>query len=95
MRHTRLATAVSAALTALLVGGTLLAPSAGAAVPTTDLQPQRLPRGTDIAIPHIDEGDFVDGVRRVELPGRIATAPSSARRDRPPPPSSSTSVTTG
>ncbi len=68
MRHHRLATV----LTALLVGGTLLAPSAGAAVPTTDLQPQKLARGADIAIPHIEEGDFVDGTRRVELPGTVA-----------------------
>lgn len=68
MRHTRLATA----LTALLAGGVLLAPSAGAAAPTTDLQPQKLQRGADIAIPHIDEGDFVDGAHRVELPGTVA-----------------------
>ena len=68
MRHHRLATV----LTALLVGGTLLAPSAGAAVPTTDLQPQKLARGADIAIPHIEDGDFVDGARRVELPGTVA-----------------------
>lgn len=68
MRHTRLTTA----LTALIVGGTLLAPSAGAAVPPTDLQPQRLPRGADVGVPHIDAGDFVDGARRVELPGTVA-----------------------
>ena len=72
MRHTRLATAVTTALTTLVVGGTLLAPSAGAAVPTVDLEPQQLTRGADIAVPHIDEGDFVDGSRRVELPGTVA-----------------------
>ena len=72
MRHTRLATAVTTALTTLVVGGTLLAPSAGAAVPTVDLEPQQLSRGADLAVPHIDEGDFVDGSRRVELPGTVA-----------------------
>ncbi len=68
MPRTRLTTT----FTALLVGGVMLAPSAGAAVPTTDLQPQKLQRGADIAVPHIDDGDFVDGARRVELPGTVA-----------------------
>ena len=72
MRHTRPAAAVTTALTTLVVGGTLLAPSAGAAVPTVDLEPQQLTRGADIAVPHIDEGDFVGGSRRVELPGTVA-----------------------
>lgn len=68
MRRSRLATALSTAL----VGGALLVPPAGAAVPTVDLQPEQLTRGADIAIPHIDQGDFVDGARRVELPGTVA-----------------------
>ena len=68
MRRSRLATALVTAF----VGAALLAPPAGAAVPTIDLQPENLTRGADIAVPHIDEGDFVDGTRRVELPGTFA-----------------------
>jgi hypothetical protein len=45
---------------------------AHAAAPTVELQPERLPRGADIGVPHIDDGDFVDGDRRVELPGQAA-----------------------
>lgn len=68
MRRTRTAGLVLAALTTAL---TLVAP-AQAAAPTVELQPQRLDRGDDIAVPHIEDGDFVDGARRVELPGTIA-----------------------
>ena len=46
-----------------------LAVPAQAAAPTVDLQPQELSRGADIAVPHIEDGDFVDGDRRIELPG--------------------------
>lgn len=46
------------------------------AAPTADLQPDELPRGADVAVPHIAEGRWggvlVDGDRRVELPGRLA-----------------------
>jgi hypothetical protein len=45
---------------------------AQAAAPTVELQPDRLARGADIAVPHIEDGDFVDGGRRIELPGTIA-----------------------
>jgi hypothetical protein len=68
MRHPRRAALVLAALSTVL---TLAAP-AQAAAPTVELQPHELARGADIAIPHIDEGDFVDGARRVELPGTVA-----------------------
>ena len=61
-------TAVLAALAAL----TALALPAQASAPTVDLQPDRLARGADVAIPHIEDGDFVDGGRRVELPGTVA-----------------------
>lgn len=63
--------------TALLAGaalsaGLLSTPSTGAAAdaPSVDLEPARLSRGPDIAIPHVDGDDFVDGDRRVDLPGQ-------------------------
>ena len=72
MRHSRTAGFVLAAITTAL---TLVAP-AHAAAPTVELQPQRLTRGADVAVPHLEDGPwgdvFVDGARRVELPGRIA-----------------------
>lgn len=68
MRHPRRAGLVLAALTTAV---SLVAP-AQAAVPSVELQPHRLSRGADIAVPHIDDGDFVDGTRRVELPGTVA-----------------------
>ena len=45
---------------------------AQATAPTVDLQPQQLARGADVAVPHIEGGDFVDGARRVALPGTDA-----------------------
>ena len=68
MRHPRRAGLVLAALTTAV---SLVAP-AQAAVPSVELQPHRLSRGADIAVPHIDDGDLVDGTRRVELPGTVA-----------------------
>lgn len=68
MRHPRRAALVLAALSTAI---TLSAP-AQAAAPTVELQPHELARGADIAIPHIDEGDLVDGARRIELPGTVA-----------------------
>jgi len=60
---------------AVLVTAALALP-AHAAAPTVDLQPQQLPRGADVAVPHVEDGQwgdvFVDGGRRIELPGRIA-----------------------
>ena len=61
----------TAVLTALAAAAALAVP-AQAAAPTAELQPDRLPRGADIAVPHIEDGDFVDGARRVELPGTVA-----------------------
>jgi hypothetical protein len=68
MRHPRRAALVLAALSTAI---TLVAP-AQAAAPTVELQPHELSRGADIAIPHIDDGDLVDGARRTELPGTVA-----------------------
>ncbi|CUR59957.1 exported hypothetical protein [metagenome] len=68
MRRSRTAGLTLVALTAALA---LVAP-AQAGAPTIELQPQQLTRGADIAVPHIEDGDFVDGVRRVELPGTVA-----------------------
>jgi hypothetical protein len=63
---------MTTALLAVLAAGTALALPAQAAAPTVDLQPQQLARGADVAVPHIEDGDFVDGDRRVELPGTVA-----------------------
>ena len=63
------------ALTAL-AGSLALALPARAAAPDVELQPERLARGADIAVPHIEDGDFVDGERRVELPGTVARGSS-------------------
>lgn len=60
----------TAAPLVLVAGAVLAAPAAAA--PTT-LQPEDLPRGADISIPHIDDGDFVDGDRRVEIGGHHVT----------------------
>lgn len=68
MPLTRTAGLALAALTAAI---TLVAP-AQAAAPTVELQPHELGRGADIAVPHVEDGDFVDGSRRVELPGTVA-----------------------
>ena len=56
------------ALTAVAVGtaGALLAASPAGAVPTTDLDPADLPRGADIAVPHLDG----DHLRRRRPAGR-------------------------
>ncbi|WP_210438207.1 hypothetical protein [Nocardioides xinjiangensis] len=56
-------------LTAVLATAAALAAPAEAAAPTVDLQPQQLPRGADVAVPHVDDGVFVDGDRRIDLPG--------------------------
>lgn len=68
MRHPRTTgLALGALATALMVA----TPAHGAA-PTVELQPHELTRGPDIAIPHVEDGGFVDGERRVELPGTAA-----------------------
>lgn len=61
-----------AVLIAVLAAGATLPVPARAAAPTVELQPHQLARGADIAIPHLEDGDFVDGVRRVDLPGTDA-----------------------
>jgi hypothetical protein len=58
-------------LAAITTALTLTAP-AHAAAQIIELQPQRLTRGADVAVPPIEDGDFVDGARRVELPGTVA-----------------------
>lgn len=67
---------LSISLLAVAVVAAALAVPAGAAAPAADLQPQRLDRGADIAVPHVEDGPygevFVDGARRVELPGQVA-----------------------
>lgn len=61
-----------ALLAATLTTGALLAVPAEASAPSIELQPESLARGADIAIPHIKDSDFVDGARRIELPGSDA-----------------------
>ena len=71
LRSRRTATVLAAIATATALATSLLA-AAQAAAPTVELDPQQLPRGADIAVPHIEDGDFVDGDRRIELPGTVA-----------------------
>lgn len=52
---------------ASLFGTTLMVPAQAAA--PVDLQPGDLTRGADIAVPHIEGGDFVDGDRTVDVGG--------------------------
>lgn len=59
-----------AASTAALVGTALMVPAQAAA--PVDLQPEDLARGSDIAVPHIENGDFVDGDRTVDVGGSRA-----------------------
>jgi hypothetical protein len=72
MPHPRPSRRLLAVLATVLVTGAALVVPAQGAVPSVDLQPQELGRGADIAVPHVDAGDFVDGTRRVELPGTVA-----------------------
>lgn len=67
MRRTT-ATALISALAAAIA----LAAPATAGAPTTDLQPQRLERGPDVAGPRIEDGVFIDRDRRIDLPGTAA-----------------------
>ena len=63
---------LTTSLLAVLATAAALAVPAGAAAPAVELQPQRLARGADIAVPHVEDGVFVDGARRIELPGTVA-----------------------
>jgi hypothetical protein len=63
---------VLAVLCTALAAGAALAVPAQAATPTVELQPDRLTRGPDIAIAHVEDGVLVDGARRVDLPGTDA-----------------------
>jgi hypothetical protein len=67
--------------TAVGTAGALLAAGpVGAAVPVTDLDPADLPRGPDIAVPHVEGTTFVDGDRRVSIPaGRVTLLGASGR----------------
>lgn len=71
LRSRRAATVLAAVATATSIAVSLAA-SVHAAAPTVELQPHQLTRGADIAVPHIEDGDFVDGPRRIELPGTVA-----------------------
>ncbi|WP_310526653.1 hypothetical protein [Nocardioides sp.] len=60
---------VVTATTATLFGTALMVPAQAAAV---DLQPEDLSRGADIALAHIEDGDFVLGDRTVDVGGSRA-----------------------
>ena len=62
--------ALALAATATVWGTALMAPAQAAA--PVDLQPEDLSRGADIAVPHIEGGDFVDGKRTVDVGGSRA-----------------------
>ena len=62
--------ALPLAMTATLVGTALMVPAQAAA--PVDLQPEDLPRGSDIAVAHIEDGDFVLGDRTVDVGGSRA-----------------------
>jgi hypothetical protein len=55
----------------LLLGSTATGAPTQAAAPV-DLQPEDLPRGADIAVAHIEDGDFVHGDRTIDLGGERA-----------------------
>ena len=75
-----LARRVAGAATAVvaLLSMSMAAPTHAAA--PTDLQPEDLPRGPDIAIAHIEKGDFVLGTRIVDVGGEHAYLIGKARR---------------
>lgn len=62
--------ALALAATATLFGTALMVPAQAAA--PVDLQPEKLTRGADITVPHIEGGDFVDGDRTVDVGGSRA-----------------------
>jgi hypothetical protein len=66
MRPHRLLAATVAGLTALVVTAT-----ASAATPTTEIKPGALPRGSDMAIPHLEEKTVVDGDVRIRVRGAV------------------------
>jgi hypothetical protein len=57
--------AVAAGLAATLVAALVAAPAS--AVPTTTLNPAKLPRGADVAIPHLEKKTVVDGSVRISV----------------------------
>lgn len=59
--------ALALAAAASLFGTALMVPAQAAA--PVDLQPEDLPRGADVAVPHVEGGDFVDGDRTVDVGG--------------------------
>lgn len=78
--------AIRTAALAAVLAATLAAPaallavapaSAGPTVPATELRPGALPRGANVAIPHVVTGathdTLVDGDLRIALPGRSTT----------------------
>lgn len=63
----RLLAAAAAGLTAL----TLVAGGAAAAPATTEIKPGALPRGADVAIPHLEDKTVVDGTVRIRVKGAL------------------------
>ena len=57
-----------AALAAGSLVATIVAAPAAAAVSTTTIKPAKLPRGADVAIPHLEKKTIVDGSVRIRIP---------------------------
>jgi hypothetical protein len=62
---TRTIAAVAAPLVATLVATSVAAPAM--AVPTTTINPAKLPRGADVAMPHLEKKTVVDGSVRIRI----------------------------
>ncbi len=60
-------TTLSLGVAATLAGASLTAPAQAAA--PTSLQPEDLPRGADVRVAHIEDGDFVLGTRTIDVGG--------------------------
>jgi len=66
MHVSRLLAATAAGLTALVV-----TVPAGAVPATTEIKPGSLPRGADIAVPHLEDKTIVDGDVRIRVRGAV------------------------
>ncbi len=64
---TRTTTALAAAALAGGLSATLLAAPSAAAAATTTINPAKLPRGADVAVPHLEGKTVVDGTVRIPV----------------------------
>ena len=59
--------AAAAACTAAAILAVTLVSAPASAVPTTTIKPGKLPRGADVAIPHLEKKTIVDGTVRIPV----------------------------